>query len=57
MKPLTTFDPRTNVQTAVTPPTSTESPMPPTMDPQATLLALLTQAANAAAAAPNPQVA
>lgn len=57
MKPLTTFDPRTSVQTAVTPPTSTESPMPPTMDPQATLLALLTQAANAAAAAPNPQVA
>ncbi|KAF9466116.1 hypothetical protein BDZ94DRAFT_1252143 [Collybia nuda] len=55
MKPLTTFDPRTNAQPVVTPPMSGESSTSPTMDPQATLLALLTQAASAAAAAPSPQ--
>lgn len=50
MKPLTTSDPRMtgqSVPSITTPPASAGIPA---MDPQATLLALLAQAANAAAA-------
>ncbi|KAF8075099.1 hypothetical protein FPV67DRAFT_1665837 [Lyophyllum atratum] len=56
MKPLTTSDPRTAAVPPVistpTPPAATANPVPPAMDPQATLLALLAQAANAAANGP-----
>lgn len=44
--PVTTSDPRMIKQ--ATPPTPAHSPVPTNADPQATLLALLTQAAKAA---------
>lgn len=52
MKPLTTSDPRTAASQPIvstpTPPAATASPVPPAVDPQATLLALLAQVANTA---------
>lgn len=53
MKTFTPSDPRTAVSLP-TPPTSTETPVP-AGDPQATLLALLAQAANAATMTNPPQ--
>ena len=41
--PVPTIDPRTNAQSTFNPPTA--SPLTPPLDPQAALLALLTQAA------------
>lgn len=43
--PAPTIDPRINMQPAFNPPAAVQSPLTPPLDPQAALLALLTQAA------------